>query len=161
MQNTINTELKNSIASIPLSELLPHSEPMILITRIVDFSQQTLRAEVDISPDSHFYEDHHQGVQSFFTIEYMAQSIAALAGVRSHLNQEAVKLGFLLGTRKMQLHKSLLETGQTYQVEVEELFMDDSGLGAFQCSVTCKDDVIAEAKLSVFETNDENQLLTN
>ena len=76
-------------------------------------------------------------------------------------SEEAVKLGFLLGTRKMQLHKSLLETGQTYQVEVEELFMDDSGLGAFQCSVTCKDDVIAEAKLSVFETNDENQLLTN
>ena len=161
MQNTINTELKNSITSIPVSELLPHSEPMILISRIVDFSHQALRAEVDITPDSRFYEPPHQGVQSFYAIEYMAQSIAALAGVRSHLNQEAVKLGFLLGTRKMELHKPLLESGRTYQVDIEELFMDDSGLGAFQCSVSCEDDMIAEAKLSVFETNDENQLLTN
>ena len=161
MQTTINTDVKNRIVSMPVSELLPHSEPMILITRIADFHQQSLRAEVDISPDSRFFDAEHQGVESFFAIEYMAQAIAALAGVRSHLNNEAVKLGFLLGTRKMQLHSPFLKAGQTYQVTVEELFMDDSGLGAFQCSVTCKDDIIAEAKLSVFETNDENQLLTN
>ncbi|RDX37030.1 3-hydroxyacyl-ACP dehydratase [Kangiella sp. HD9-110m-PIT-SAG07] len=147
--------------SLPVSEFIPHSEPMVLIDRVLDFDRNQLKAEVTITELSRFFDPELQGVENLVAIEYMAQSVAALAGVRSRLNDQPVKLGFLLGTRKMVLNSSAFELGHSYQVHVEELYMDDSGLGSFQCEIRCDDTIVAEAKLNVFETNDENQLLTN
>ena len=155
----LNSTRKQSILSVPVSELVPHSDPMVLIDQVIDFETDKLSAQFTIQPNSRFYDDSIEGVDNVVAIEYMAQSIAALAGVRSRLKQEAVKLGFLLGTRKMELHRACFSLGETYQVEVEELYMDDSGLGSFHCSISGEGHHVAEAKLSVFETNDQNQLL--
>ncbi|GAA4360597.1 hotdog family protein [Kangiella marina] len=157
----INSQLKNSILSKPIAELVPHSPPMVLIDRVLDFGPSQLHAEVDISPQSRFYSADKEGVENLVAIEYMAQTIAALAGVRAVLRDEPVKLGFLLGSRKLQLYQPVFKSGHTYQVNVEEVYMDNSGLGAFQCTISLDGELMAEAKLSVFETNDENQLLTN
>jgi predicted hotdog family 3-hydroxylacyl-ACP dehydratase len=159
MMQAIDTTTKKALISAPVSEFIPHSEPMVLIDRVIDFETNKLQAEVSITEQSRFYDANLGGVENLVAIEYMAQAIAALAGIRSKLNNQPVKLGFLLGTRKMMLHQAVLEQGKRYQVEVEELFMDDSGLGAFQCAITFNGEMVAEAKLNVFETNDENQLL--
>ncbi|GAA0208588.1 hotdog family protein [Kangiella japonica] len=159
MIQAIDTTTKKTLISSPVSDFIPHSEPMVLIDRVVDFEANKLQAEVSITEQSRFYDANLGGVENLVAIEYMAQAIAALAGIRSQLNNQSVKLGFLLGTRKMELHQAVLEQGKRYQVEVEELFMDDSGLGAFQCAITFNGEMVAEAKLNVFETNDENQLL--
>lgn len=155
----LTTTTKQSILSVPVSELVPHSDPMVLIDKILDFDDNQLSAQFTINHTSRFYDDSIKGVDNIVAIEYMAQSIAALAGVRARLSNKPVNLGFLLGTRKMDLYLQLFSLGTSYQVDVEELYMDDSGLGSFRCSIKNQDEVVAEAKLSVFETSDQNQLL--
>ena len=155
---------KTDIISAPISEFVPHSDPMILIDRILDFSDHSLTAEIHIHNDSRFFNHDLNGVEAWVSIEYMAQAIAALAGAKAKLNNEPVKLGFLLGTRKFLSHQPVLTPDNTYLIEVKELFMDESGLGAFQCvlkdpALKNDDTIICEAKLNVFETNDTNQLL--
>ena len=151
---------KTEILETPVSDFVPHSDPMVLLNRIVDFTDNQLIAEVDISSQSRFFDTAIEGIESWVSVEYMAQAVAALAGVRSRLKGETVKLGFLLGTRKMELLQPIMSEGKTYSIEVEELFMDDSGLGAFRCLVKLGQTTIAQAKLNVFETNDEDQLLS-
>ncbi|WP_223669739.1 ApeP family dehydratase [Kangiella shandongensis] len=152
---------KETILAAPVADFVPHSDPMVLLDRLVDFTDNSLTAEVDIQPTSRFFIPAVKGIESWVSIEYMAQAIAALAGVKAHLAGEPVKLGFLLGTRKMDIASPLMLAGQSYQIHIEELYMDDSGLGAFSCSVTQDDTIISEAKLNVFESDDTNQLTHN
>lgn len=158
MQQT-TTHQKSIILSRPVADFVPHSPPMILIDQIIDFSDNSLTAQFTVTEQSRFFDPAVQGIASWVGIEYMAQAIAALAGVRASLVNQPVKLGFLLGTRKYQIHQSTLTSNNIYQVTVKELFMDDTGLGAFDCIISHNDEVICQAKLNVFETDDKNQLL--
>lgn len=160
MVSTIQQQ-KSAILQIPISELVPHSDPMVLLDSVVDFTQTSLTAEVTTHTNSRFYSQELQGIETWVGIEYMAQAIAALAGIRAHLNGESVKPGFLLGTRKMTIYQEQFKLNHTYRVQVTELFMDDSGLGVFDCTITYEDTVICQAKLNVFESNDENQLVNH
>ena len=150
---------KPIILSKPVSEYVPHSAPMVLIDRIVDFDQSSLVAEFSVSPDSRFYQSDISGIESWVGVEYMAQAIAALAGIRAFLVNQPVNLGFLLGTRKLELFQKQFNNNQTYTVQIKELYMDDSGLGSFDCSIMHNGQCVCSAKLNVFETSDQNQLL--
>jgi predicted hotdog family 3-hydroxylacyl-ACP dehydratase len=158
MNNTLESQ-KQTILESSVESLIPHSQPMVLLDRLIDFSDKALTAEVGINEHSRFFNPDKKGVETWVSIEYMAQAIAALAGIRSRLKHQPVKLGFLLGTRKMQIYQALLKPSLTYTIVIKELYMDDSGLGAFQCAIKHGDIIISEAKLNVFETNDENQLI--
>lgn len=158
MQTNINSQ-KTVILSKPLSEFVPHSSPMVLLDKIVDFEQNSLTAQFQVTDQSRFYCPELKGIESWMGIEYMAQAVAALAGVRAYLVGQPVKLGFLLGTRKFEIYQTLFATNQTYQVVITELFMDDFGLGAFDCSILHNESLVCQAKLNVFESNDTDQLL--
>lgn len=150
---------KAAILSKPVSEFVPHSPPMVLLDKILDFEQNTLTAEFQVTELSRFYCPELKGIESWVGIEYMAQAVAALAGVRAYMAGEPVKLGFLLGTRKFDIYQALFAANQTYRVVITELFMDDSGLGAFDCSILHNEAPVCQAKLNVFESNDTDQLL--
>lgn len=142
-------------------EFVPHTQPMILLDTIQDFTDNKLIATVTITSDSPFFDKSLNGVETWVSMEYMSQAIAALAGVRARFRGEPVKLGFLLGTRKLLLNQAIFNHDTQYTVQVEELFMDSSGLGAFNCSIKHHNDIISEAKINVFESNDTEQLLNN
>lgn len=158
MQTNSNYQ-KTVILSKPVSDFVPHSPPMILLDKIIDFAKNSLTAQFEVTDQSRFYSPEHEGVESWVGIEYMAQAVAALAGVRAFLAGQPVKLGFLLGTRKFDINQALFAANQTYQVVITELFMDDSGLGAFDCSILHNETLVCQAKLNVFESNDTDQLL--
>ena len=84
----------------------------------------------------------------------MAQAISALGGLRAIEKNEAIKIGFLLGTRKMLLQQKVLRAGCCYQVHVKQLFWDDSGLANFDCEIRDGEEVCVTAKVTVFETDD-------
>lgn len=150
---------KTRILSKPVSEFVPHSVPMVLLDEILDFEHNTLTAQFEVTDQSRFYSPKLKGIESWVGIEYMAQAVAALAGIRAYLAEQSVKLGFLLGTRHFDIHQALFTANQTYRVVIAELFMDDSGLGAFDCSILHNETLICQAKLNVFESNDTEQLL--
>ncbi|WP_444998347.1 ApeP family dehydratase [Aliikangiella sp. IMCC44359] len=156
----LDTEKAQSvIEQYTVGELIPHSDPMVLLDKVVEQSEQSLTAEITIREESRFYDLQEQGVPTWVAIEYMAQAIAALAGVRSKLNNEPINLGFLLGTRKFHIINQFLPADKTYQIEVEQLYMDDSGLASFDCIIRSGEEVYGKAKLNVFETDDVQAII--
>ncbi len=145
--------------TIPVSELMPHSSPMVLIDKIVNYDDSGLISEISIVKDCRFYDAEIQGVPSWVGIEYMAQSIAALAGIQAKEKNEQIKLGFLLGSRRYNIHSPHLKTGNTYQIQVKHLYMDSSGLASFDCQIVNNEDKIVDARLNVFETDKAQQLI--
>lgn len=136
----------------PLEQLLPHAAPMILLSRALSWRDDCLLAEVDISPASHLFDEALGGVPSYICIEYMAQAIAALAGCRALAHGLPVQIGFLLGSRKLQLHQPLLAAGSRVQVQVSRLLQDPDGLSVFDCQLLdSSGQLLAEANVNVFQ----------
>ena len=83
----------------------------------------------------------------------MAQTIAAYAGWKAKESGEAVKLGFLLGTRKYECQEKVFHT--KLKIKAEVLFQSDE-LASFSCSIRCsKDDsTLAEARINVYQPKD-------
>lgn len=142
----------------PVSSLVPHTSPMILIDSVLDYSDTHLLAAVDIREQSMLYDALLGGVPAWVGIEYMAQTISAWAGVQAKQKGQPVKLGLLLGSRRLQLTEKVLAAGQRYLVRVEQLFRDDSGLASFDCRITQAEVTCVEARINVFEVNDIMQI---
>lgn len=136
----------------PLEQLLPHAAPMILLSRAVSWGDDSLLAEVDINSTSHLFDDALGGVPTYVCIEYMAQAIAALAGCRALAHGQQVQIGFLLGSRKLQLHQPLLAAGSRVEVQANRLLQDPDGLSVFDCQLRdSSGQLLAEANVNVFQ----------
>ncbi len=142
-----------------VEELIPHSPPMVLIDKILYFDQTNLEAEISIDQKCKFFDDTIQGVPTWVGMEYMAQAIAAIAGINAKKKNEPVKLGFLLGTRRYVMFHQAFDVGKTYKIQVKQLYMDDSGLASFDCEISENLELLVKARLNVFETDDAQQLI--
>ncbi|WP_196139447.1 3-hydroxyacyl-ACP dehydratase [Aliikangiella sp. G2MR2-5] len=158
-KSATKADLERVVQEHPIENLIPHSQPMVLIDRIVNIETDSLVAEIDIHQHVRFWDEASGGVPTWVAIEYMAQAIAALAGCKALALGESVKLGFLLGSRKFGINRPVLESEKTFKILVEQLYMDDSGLASFQCKVADGINEYANAKLNVFETDDVSQVL--
>ncbi|MFQ6372007.1 thioester dehydrase [Shewanella sp. YIC-542] len=137
-----------------IADFLAHRPPMILIDHIEQHSDNYLLTCVAITRDSPFFDSARGWVPNYVGIEYMAQSIAALAGVEAERRGDAVQLGFLLGSRKLQLQQPGFLPGQQYHVAVQRLYQEDSGLAVFDCEILHQGTRIASAHVNVFQPRD-------
>ena len=139
-----------------VAELVPHSGKMSLLTSIVDYGEDWLQAEVLISPDSMFVDDY--GVPAWIGLEYMAQTIAAYAGLQERLNGGIPKIGFLLGSRKYLCNADHFSMGQTLLLKVRPEMQVENGLDVFNCELKGQG-VAASANVNVFQPDDAEEFL--
>ncbi|GIU11335.1 MULTISPECIES: thioester dehydrase [unclassified Shewanella] len=142
------------LSECDVAEFIPHREPMILITKLLEHSHDSLLTQTDISASSPYFDSLLNGVPNYVGIEYMAQSIAALAGVEAHLRDDIIRVGFLLGSRKLKMHISQFDAGQSYLTRVIRLYQEESGLAVFDCQILHNQVVVAEANVNVFQPQD-------
>lgn len=142
-----------------IDAVLPHSDPMILLDELISYNEEGGQCSVTISTQTPFFDEQSQTVASYIGTEYMAQSIAAYAGALALDNGEAVKIGFLIGTRKYQTYVSEFKLGQTLRVSVTKLYQEESGLSVFDCRIEDGSSLLAEAKLNVFQPQDPVQFI--
>jgi predicted hotdog family 3-hydroxylacyl-ACP dehydratase len=134
-------------------ELLPHADPMILIDEVTGWDDERLTAIVQIAEDSLYFEPG-QGVPAWVGIEYMAQAVAAFAGVRAKAAGEAVRVGFLLGARRYTCHRSHFPLGERLIVRVHRE-IESVGMGVFQCIIRDQaGETLAEAAINVYQPDD-------
>jgi predicted hotdog family 3-hydroxylacyl-ACP dehydratase len=88
-----------------------------------------LEAVVQIAEDSRFFEAG-RGVPSHVGIEYVAQTVAALVGLRARRGGDAVRLGYLLGARRYDAQVSYFTLGARLSVRVTPEF-ESSDLAKF------------------------------
>ncbi|MCH1919514.1 hotdog family protein [Shewanella sp. A3A] len=144
-----------SILERPLSDFIPHRPPMLLIDRIHQYQTDNLQAEVTITEHSAFYEPTSQRVPNYVGIEYMAQTIATLAGVEADARGEPLRIGFLLGSRKLQLLQPGFDLGHSYRISVTRLYQEDTGLAVFDCQIyDSAAQLVASANVNVFQPQD-------
>jgi len=143
----------------PISDFIPHRAPMILIDSITRHQPDSLITQTQISPQSAYFDETQQGVPNYVGIEYMAQSIAALAGVEAILQGQPIKVGFLLGSRKLQMHQHLFALGHTYHTHVTRLYQEESGLAVFDCQIFHQNTLIAQANVNVFQPDDSQSYI--
>jgi predicted hotdog family 3-hydroxylacyl-ACP dehydratase len=142
----------------PMEQLLPHRQPMILLTRMVEAGAVTSVCEVDITPNTQFCDG--EGVAAYVGIEYMAQAVAAFSGYQRHNNNQSIEVGFLLGAPKFKSHCRQFRLGQTLRVEVAHVW-GESQLARFECAI--KDaqtgELLQQAELSVFKPENLDTIL--
>jgi len=146
---------------LPIESLVPHSGAMCLLDRLIEHGGEHLVAELTV-PATGLFSDSQgpgTGVGAWVGIEYMAQAVAAWAGVQGRARGEAPKIGFLLGSRRYQCSVARFEQGQILRVEIERQFQADNGLSQFDCRILAQGQVLAQAQLTVFGPADPVQFL--
>ncbi len=132
---------------IDVVDLIPHSGSMVLLDRIIDYDDQGLTAELLVRGDGLLGDD--KAVPAWAGIEYMAQAIAAYAGVMARRVGEPIRLGFLLGTRRYNSNVAVFKVGATLTIRVKKIMQDDN-LGVFDCRIL-GDGMEITANLNVYQ----------
>jgi predicted hotdog family 3-hydroxylacyl-ACP dehydratase len=115
-----------------IAELIPHSGNMVFLDCIIAADENSLTAELIVRGDGLLGND--KTVPAWAGIEYMAQAVAAYAGLIAKQQGAAIKLGFLLGTRRYHSNVAVFNVGSTLTVRVEKIMQDET-LGVFDCCI--------------------------
>lgn len=141
-----------------VEELMPHTGKMMLLDRIIEFDEENMVAEVIVRDDGLFGDGHT--VPAWLGMEYMAQTIAALGGMKRRLAGKPLNLGFLLGTRRYDCNVGTFAVGSVLTISVKSL-IQDQGLGVFDCRITAEG-ISAAAKLNVYQPDSAiNRVITS
>ena len=105
------------VPPLDIEALVPHAAPMILIDSVAAQGPTLTRSVVRIGEDSMFYEAPH-GVPAYLGIEYIAQTVAAHAGLHAWRQGEPVRVGFLLGTREYKCAETWFRLGSRLTINV-------------------------------------------
>ena len=142
-----------------IEAVLPHAHPMILLDELVDFGDESANCRHVITDKSAFFDAQLNGVPSYVGIEYMAQSIAAYANANELINNRAVAIGFLVSTRKYRCEYAIFAQGMVLTIGVQKLYKDESGLSAFDCTITIEEQEVAKARINVFQPENPEEFL--
>ena len=134
------------------ASLLPHSGRMVLIDRITRYGDDFVEAGAQIKTDH---------ILLAF-IELMAQAVGAYAGIQARKNARPVRLGFLLGTRKLEIFAQSVPVGTHLLATAQMSIQDAGGMGVFDCELRWtdapetssgtlpSDGILARASLNVY-----------
>ena len=116
-------------SSWKVEDLIPHRPPMVLIDDIesIDLESSSLVAS---------FTAKEQWCGNWFSIEYMAQTAAALAGAFDKAEKGGAegRPGFLLGTRRLDLGIAEFVPGMRYFVKAVREYVDGDS-AAFACEI--------------------------
>ena len=142
----------------PIHDLLPHRDAMLLVDRALAGDASFIEVEC-VVPSRGWHIDSGEdaiapGMPAWIGIELMAQAIAAHAGLLGSLAGQAPKRGLLLGSRDYSAAQGSFKAGDVLRIAAHISFRDDSGFGAYDCSITGPAGETAKATLKVFEPPD-------
>lgn len=138
-------------SSISVAELLPQGPEAVVIDALVEHSATRSVAVAYIDERSTYWED--SGVPAWAGIEYMAQAIAAHAGLEARARGEPPAIGFVLGTRAYATSVERFPDGSKLTVTVEPELVAGA-FAAFRCAIAI-DGVVATAVVTTYRPSPE------
>ena len=139
-----------------VASLLPHSGDMILLDCVTEYAEDYLTAEMTVRKNNILIKNGK--LATVAGIEILAQGVAAWAGCMSVLADEPIRLGYLLGSRKLFVYSQEIPIGTNLQIKVKKSIQDASGFGVFDCQLIDlnQNKLILEGALNLFcPKNDE------
>ncbi len=132
----------------PMTLLLPHAPPMVLLDEVVSYDDDRLAAVATIA-DGHPFLDGEK-VPAHVGIELMAQTCGAYAGIQALVAGNPVSPGFLLGTRGFTSRTSHFRRGDRLEIAAVVVFRD-AEMASFDCEIRLDGAVVAEARLNLHQ----------
>jgi predicted hotdog family 3-hydroxylacyl-ACP dehydratase len=136
----------------PPEYLLPHSAPMIFLDEVLEWKSPYIRCRLVVRAESLFLENNRVPVAVI--LEYMAQTIGAYVGLSNLSRGKPISIGYLLGTREMELKVDYLQVGDELILDAEHLFGEET-VGSFRCTARRGEQLVAAAVLNVFQPPDQ------
>lgn len=139
----------------PPRELLPHAGTMVFLSRVRSHDETGTACEIEID-DLQLFRDAEGRVGAWLGLEFMAQCVAAHAGLAGRASGEPPRIGLLAGSRRVRFHRPTYGPGQTLVVTSRRTWGRDSGLVAFGCTIDDgrTGERLAEARLNCFIPKD-------
>jgi predicted hotdog family 3-hydroxylacyl-ACP dehydratase len=142
----------------PIEEILQHRGTMLLLDRMIESNIDSAIAEYAPRPDA-WYADSEGGMPGWIGIEMMAQTVAAHVGMTKRRGGLPPKQGVLLGTRRYTSAVSRFVANKPLRIYVNMVYIDVSGLGAYECHIRSDDEELASATLKVYEPDNFESFL--
>lgn len=141
----------------PVAEVVPHSGAMLLLDALQHADDESCTVRATVRPAQLFTDA--TGMPCWVGIEYMAQAIAAWAGMRARRAGRPPAIGFLLGSRRYACDLPVFPIGSELTITVQAELTGDNGLGQFACGIALDGREVARANVSVFQPADAQAFL--
>ena len=140
--------------ALPIQEVIPHRGTMSLLTRIIAYSDDTISTTAEIRADNPFYIEQ-KGVPVCIGFEYMAQTMAAFAGLAALRDRVPVKLGVLVGCRRALCVRPFFNEGQKLRINAT-LDWESDGMGNFDARIfdDDTDEELMSGRVNVYQPED-------
>lgn len=134
----------------------PHQSPMLLLDRVLSYQEAppSLEAELDVGPGSVFFDPARQLIPGWIGFEYIAQSIAVLAGLIQRVRGEEPRLGFIMGVRDFETFSEGFRLGDKVSVRIRQVFREGP-VAVFEGDVLVKEQLAARGILNTIEADSE------
>ena len=132
----------------PVELLVPHRGRMLLVTDVEAHTPGETTCRIDIGADSIVVSEDGT-VSPWVALEYMAQTIAVHAGLTAWRLDAPVRLGFLIGSRRVDFAQAM-RAGQSLLATVRHVW-GEADLAAFDCVLhdAATGALVARGQLSV------------
>ena len=134
-----------------VEDVLAHAAPMILIDEIISYGDETIETSLSINQNTPFMFSGK--VPSYVAVEYMAQSIAAYSGIQAREAGQDIRIGFLLGARKLELLCADFSIGDRLYIDAYSLY-NDGEMASFNCVTRRGQETVAKARIDVYQPKD-------
>jgi predicted hotdog family 3-hydroxylacyl-ACP dehydratase len=121
---------------------------MLLLDRVLAYDGECVVCETVLGPTSPFVDQGQ--VPAIVGIEYMAQAIAAGAGLSARDKGEASRMGFLLGCRSLTIAVDAFQVGDRLTIEARRTW-GEKEIGSFACKVRRGQEIVVEGALTVYQ----------
>jgi len=131
---------------IEITKLIPQRKPMVMIDKLLSFSEKEVVTNFKIIADNIFVQD--EVLQEVALIENIAQTAAAGTGYDAYSRNEIPKKGFIGAVKKFEVFSlpivdDIIETRLNILAEVLNASIVEG-------EVYCNNEIIAKAELKIF-----------
>lgn len=130
----------------PVEELVLHRAPMLLIDEVTEYEPERIACAVTVRSFPPL--GTHDAVPGLVALEYMAQAVAAYAGLHARERGEPLLPGFLIGISRMDVQVPSFRVGERLTASARHTW-GDARIGSFDATLTRSDTHVATATLKV------------
>jgi predicted hotdog family 3-hydroxylacyl-ACP dehydratase len=132
---------------VEAEELIPHRLPMRLIDRLLERDGKNGVTEAVVSVDSPFVSPGGQ-LENVALVEMLAQSYAAINGYIDKKENNPIKIGFLVGIKKVELLQSV-QAGDRLRIDIRTV-ADVGDFSIVEGDIWCAGQMVAHGEIKLW-----------
>lgn len=129
-----------------MEDLVPHGLPMRVLEEMTDWEPGRASCRLKVRSFAPFCDK--MGIPASFSIEYMGQAVAACLGYEAYQSGNNVRVGMIVGVRKLEMRRPYYPVGAELRVVVQRL-RGDEDVSVFSGEVHCDGKLASTALMTL------------